>query len=337
MRRKALPALLAVALAFALPLLLSPAPSARTAPPAEPETPVPAAETSAPVRRAVLDETLTLAVRTADGVREMTMAEYLPAALAGEMPAAFHPEALRAQAVALRSYALHFRAARKDAHPDADVCTSPACCAAFADDAALRARWGAEFARYASKMRAAAADTDGQYLVWEDEPILAVFHAASAGQTEAGGALGVAAPYLVSVPSPETAETVAALESTVEVSSAEFRGAVASVAPDAVFGDDPAAWLGAVTRTESGRVASVQIGGAAVSGLALRQLFSLRSADFSLAWDGSCFRFSVRGSGHGVGMSQYGADLLAEGGASYAEILAHYYPGTRLVIAMAAA
>ena len=76
------------------------------------------------------------------------------------------------------------------------------------------------------------------------------------------------------------------------------------------------------------------LGGAAVSGLTLRQLFSLRSTDFTLVWDGARFVFRVRGYGHGLGMSQYGANLMAEGGADYTAILSHYYPGTKLVVAV---
>ena len=121
-----------------------------------------------------------------------------------------------------------------------------------------------------------------------------------------------------------------------EVSSAEFKTAILSVAPDAAFGNDPAAWLGSIERGESGRVVHAVIGGAEVSGLALRQLFSLRSTDFTLRWTGSSFVFSVSGYGHGLGMSQYGADLLAEQGEDYTAILDHYYGGSTLVMAMAA-
>ena len=81
-------------------------------------------------------------------------------------------------------------------------------------------------------------------------------------------------------------------------------------------------------------MAEARIGGVPVSGLALRQLFALRSTDFTLAWDGAsgCFRFRVNGYGHGLGLSQYGTDLMAKSGADYAEILAHYYPGTLLAV-----
>ena len=178
--------------------------------------------------------------------------------------------------------------------------------------------------------------TDGQHLVYGDMPILAVFHASSAGQTESGEALGVAKPYLQSVSSPETTENVTKLISEAEISPAEFKASILSVAPTAVFGDDPAAWLGGVEHSETGRVAHAVIGGAEISGLALRQLFSLRSTDFTLRWTGSSFLFAVSGYGHGLGMSQYGADLLAEEGADYTAILDHYYGGSTLVMAMSA-
>ena len=316
-----------------LPLLLyvpgrsasapSPSPTERV------DMPAPAAS-AAPV----LDENIPLTVSVDGALRETTMAEYLPLALAAEMPASFAPEALKAQAVALRTYALCYRAQRKSVHPDADVCGNAACCAALMTEDALRASWGGRYDEFTAKLAEAVRETDGQYLVWEDAPALTVFHAASSGRTEAGAALGVDRQYLVSVDTPETEESVRNLCSTVEVSAEEFSTAVNTVAPAADFSGAPETWLGPVHLDGAGRVAEAELGGAAVSGLALRRLFSLRSTDFTITWSGGRFLFRVRGSGHGLGMSQYGADLMAERGADYAEILRHYYPGTELVIAM---
>ncbi len=327
--------LFAVALVFALPLLLIPpgisAPEPTQTPaPEQSAAPSPAAGSPRPVYDAGLF--LTLAV---DGeVREVTMAEYLPLALAGEMPASFEPEALKAQAVALRTYALYYRARRKDAHPDADVCADPGCCAALAKESDLRAAWGTRYEEYARKLADAVRETDGQYLVWEDAPALTVFHASSAGRTESGAALGVDKRYLVSVDTPETQARVGNLLTTVEVSAEELAEAVSAVAPSADFSGAPSGWIGPVTLDAAGRVRQMTLGGATVSGLALRQLFSLRSTDFTLSCADGSFLFRVRGYGHGLGMSQYGADLMAEDGKDYAEILAHYYPGTTLVIAL---
>ena len=327
--------LFAVALVFALPLLLIPpgisAPEpAQTPAPEQSAAPSPAAGSPQPVR----DDGLFLTLAVDGEVREVTMAEYLPLALAGEMPASFEPEALKAQAVAIRTYALYYRAQRKDAHPDADVCADPGCCAALAKESELRAGWGAHYETYAQKLADAVRDTDGQYLVWEDAPALTVFHASSAERTEAGAALGVDKRYLVSVDTPETQARVRNLLSTVEVTAEELAQAVSAVAPSADFSGDPSGWIGPVTLDAAGRVRQLELGGASVSALALRQLFSLRSTDFTLSCSEGRFLFRVRGYGHGLGMSQYGADLMAEDGKDYAEILAHYYPGTTLVIAL---
>lgn len=335
MRRAMLLSVPAVALAFLLPLLLSAAPARRAEEPGAPveETETPAAEETKTPARPVADAALVLSVHTEDGDVEMTMADYLPRAIAGEMPAAFDPEALKAQAVALRSYVLRYRAQRKDNHPGADVCTDPGCCAAYLGEDALRAAWGGNYETYHAKILAAAAETDGEYLAFDGAPILAVFHASSYRSTEDGAYLGVAEPYLSAVATPETGEAVKNLHSTVEVGRDEFRETVLSAVPNAVLGGDPAAWVGEVRLSAAGRVAEAEIGGAAVSGLALRNLFSLRSTDFMLAWDADAgaFVFRVSGYGHGLGMSQYGADLMAKEGTGYASILEHYYPGTVLV------
>ena len=331
----------AVALAFALPLLLY-VPGAAPAPTPEiPEAFAPTPEAAlyarspAPTQaQVVLDESIRLTLRTGSGTEEIAMSDYLPLALAGEMPASFAPEALKAQAVALRTYALHYRAERKAAHPDADVCDSPGCCAALADEETRRAAWGERYGEYADKLAAAVRETDGQYLVWEDAPALTVFHASSAQRTEAGAALGVNAAYLVSVETPETESGVRNLCSSVEVTAEEFARAVGLVAPEADLSGAPETWVGPVHLDAAGRVSAVELGGASLSGLALRQLFSLRSTDFTLRWTGEHFLFRVRGYGHGLGMSQYGANLMAQGGADYAAILSHYYPGTALVVAL---
>ena len=214
------------------------------------------------------------------------------------------------------------------------LCMLLGCCAALASEETLRAAWGEQYDGYLEKLTAAVRETDGQYLVWEDAPALTVFHASSAHQTEDGAALGVPLPYLVSVETPETADAVRNLYSTVEVSPEEFAASVRSVAPDPALSGDPGTWLGAVRLDAAGRVQSVEIGGASLSGLALRQLFSLRSTDFTLGYIDGRFVFRVRGYGHGLGMSQYGAECMAAAGADYTEILYHYYPGTSLVIAV---
>ena len=285
------------------------------------------AETS---RSPAPDAETTLTVRIDGALTETTMADYLPGVVAAEMPASFEPEALRAQAVAARTYILDHAAHRVDRHKDADVCSDPGCCCAWVSDEAMRENWGRDYRKNLRKIRAAVAETDGETIVFGGEPIRAVFHSASAGRTEDSAALWGALPYLVSVDSPETAEDVPGFVTEVCVSADEMRAALDAESPGLALPEDPGTWLGEVKTDASGRVESLTLGGVTLSGAEARSLFSLRSTAFTVNWNGEAFVFTVSGSGHGVGMSQYGANVMAKNGSGYREILAHYYPGTEL-------
>lgn len=287
-------------------------------------SPVPAAEAVGG------DKAQSVRVLLEDGVvREMDMTEYLIGVVAGEMPASFEREALRAQAVAARTYAIYCAASARHGGA-ADVCTSPGCCQAWLNDDEVNARLGEGREDYRARLRDAVESTAGEYLTYGGEPVLAAFHSSSAGATEDCGAVWGALPYLISVSSPETAGDVPGYVSVVELTADELAAGVSAVCGAADFSAAPEAWLGAMHRGASGRVESVEIGGAAVTGAELRRAFALRSTAFELEYIDGAFRFTVTGFGHGVGMSQYGANVMAAQGAAYTEILAHYYPGTAL-------
>ncbi len=120
------------------------------------------------------------------------------------------------------------------------------------------------------------------------------------------------------------------LLSTVTVSLSDFTATVLAQYPTAVFGEDPGTWLGTPTYSEGGRVSTIAIGGVELTGNQVRSLFALRSAAFTVSVDGEAVTFQVTGYGHGVGMSQYGANLMAKAGSDYQEILLHYYTGAAL-------
>lgn len=141
---------------------------------------------------------------------------------------------------------------------------------------------------------------------------------------------GTSLPYLVSVDSPETAEDVPNYISTLEVSPEDFRDTILAALPEADLSTLPPEWVGESALDSSGRVAAIRVGGLAVPGTRMRTLFSLRSTNFTLEWTGRSFLFTVTGFGHGAGMSQYGANVMAQEGSTYGEILSHYYPGTVL-------
>ena len=295
-------------------------------PPAAPQDAAAAAEELPVPAEPAPDE---LRVLTPDGTVTMDMQDYLRGVVAAEMPASFRPEALKAQAVAARSYAMYCSSFSK--HGDADVCTDYRCCQAWRSDEELKERWGENYEDNLEKIRTAVEETDGEYLRFGGRPAFAAFHSSSASVTENSADVWSAVPYLVSVPSPESAEDVPGYVSRVECSPIDFRDTVLSAHPEADFSGAEEDWIGELRKDAAGRTASVVLGGVELGGKELRTLFSLRSTAFDIEYTDGSFVFTVTGFGHGVGMSQYGADKMAREGADYREILAHYYPGTELV------
>ena len=277
-----------------------------------------------------MDAQTEITVRQNGTVRTLPLSEWLPGVVAAEMPASFETEALRAQAVAARTYILDRAAHRTKAHPDADVCDDPACCTAWLSDADMADKWGDAAQENIARIHAAVTDTDGEILSYEGQPIRAVFHSSSAGMTESSAALWGDMPYLVSVSTPETAEDVPNYFSVTELSAEAVREAVLNAYPDCVLPEDAAQWFGAPELDGSGRVAAQSVGSLSLTGAQVRALFALRSAAYAVTYSDGVFRFTTTGYGHGVGMSQYGANVMAKQGSGYAEILAHYYPGTTL-------
>ena len=292
-------------------------------PAAEPE---PAAPETAAVHH---DRDVTLTIQDGGTTEQMTLERYLTGVVRGEMPAAFEMEALRAQAAAERSYVYYQLAAgRKDAHPDADFCTDHTCCSAYLSETAAREKWGGDFAPWNTRVEQAVSDTDGQVVLYNGRPILAVFHSSSAGRTAAAGDVWSGdLPYLVSVDSPEGEETVPNYYSTVPFTAAEAKEKLLAAHPELKLSGTPDRWFGAAAENGSGRVETVSVGGTDIEGTELRRIFGLRSACFTVAADSESVTFRVTGYGHGVGMSQYGANQLAREGKTWQEILEWYYTG----------
>ena len=277
------------------------------------------------------DEGQTLRLLKSDGkVEEITMADYLWGVVAAEMPASFHLEALKAQAVAARTYCLYQHTAAGDKHPGADVCTDFACCQAYLTKEQALVSWGGEAQRYGDKVTSAITDTDGLLCLYEGEPIDAVFFSSAAGKTsDAVAVWGSEIPYLSSVDSPE-GEEVPGWRTMVTFTPAEFTARFLAYDPKADFTEDPARWFGDLKTDSSGMVTGVTIGGVTVTGNQVRSIFGLRSAHFTAAATEDTVTFWVTGYGHGVGMSQYGANAMAKEGKSFQEILEWYYSGAKV-------
>ena len=290
-----------------------------------------AQEETAPVPAEEVRADSGVTVRLLDGEEAFDIAldEYLVGVVAAEMPADFEPEALRAQAVVARTYTLYkMTVSPSESHPVAHVCTDPRCCKAYLGDDALRERWGGGYGEYLARITDAVRSTDGICITYEGEPILAAFHSSSPGRTASSREVwGGELPYLVSVESPEGADTVPDYVSTVTVSREDFMETVRSAVPEADFS---VGLVGEVTWSESGRVLAAEVGGVELTGRTLRSLFGLRSTAAEIRVTEEDVIFTTVGYGHGVGMSQYGAQVMAQEGSTYEEILAHYYPGTGL-------
>lgn len=277
------------------------------------------------------DADTTVRVAMEDGeVEEMTMADYLWSVTAAEMPASFEMEALKAQAVTARTYTVWKMEAGESNHPDADVCTDINCCQAFLSREQAAATWGDSAVVYAEKISSAVSETDGQIITYEGQPIQAVFFSSAAGRTEDAVAVwGNAVPYLVGVDSPE-GENVPNYYTELTLTAEEFREIFLARYPGADLSGAPSGWFQNETATASGRVATMDVGGITVKGTELRSLFSLRSASFTVETGEASVTFRVTGYGHGVGMSQYGANALAQQGMAYKEILKWYFTGVEV-------
>lgn len=266
-------------------------------------------------------------------VIRLPLETYLIGVVAAEMPAEFHVEALKAQAVAARTYALlRLRNKATDGkHPDADLCADPGHCQAWLSPEDLRRRWGFfEFSRNYNKVAAAVRATSGEVLVYGGELIDPVYHSSCGGRgtEDAEEVWGRDVPYLKAVPCrwdpPEKQERLAA---SFEVGDVFKRLGIKDAAVPASRGEG---LVRVLERTATGRVRRIEIASQVFRGVDLRKALGLRSTDFTVSVEGSRITFYTRGYGHAVGMCQYGAEGLARRGISYREILAYYYRGTEV-------
>lgn len=267
-------------------------------------------------------------------VLEVSVRDYLIGVVCAEMPASFETEALKAQAVAAHTYAERIRL-QNQANPNAnlqnaDFSNDSAVYQAFYTQEQIREAYGDAFEERYGKVAAAVDAVADELLYYNDEPIVAAFHAISSGKTESAEAIwGTALSYLVSVDS-ESDTAVPAYSETVTLSPDEVKTRIWQDNPNTEFSDDPAEWLRIRTVSGVGTVLSISVGSDTMSGQELRTALGLRSACFTVTYADGQFSFTTKGYGHGVGMSQYGANAMAKAGETYETILLHYYPTATL-------
>ena len=259
----------------------------------------------------------------------LPLREYLIGAVAAEMPVSWPDEALKAQAVAAHSYAL-YRRDHSTGENGAWFAADPARRQGCLTDAVLHSYWGTAYAANYARLSALADAVQAQVLYYGDAPAGTSYFAMSNGRTEASeNVWGTALPYLVPVDS-STDTAADNYEYTLNLSAAQLQQLLAERLGIAADLSQQAQWFGTPVLTSSGYVDSLPVCGQTVQGTALRKALGLRSACFTVVCQSGTFSFTTRGYGHGVGMSQWGAKALAEQGADYRAILAHYYPGTEL-------
>lgn len=258
---------------------------------------------------------------------EMPLHEYLVGVLLAEMPASFEMEALKAQAVAARTFTLKQIANGKH---DGAICTQSSCCQAWISTTDYLAADGSGGEGAVKKMEQAVTETDGYVVEYNGMLIDAVFFSCSGGMTEAAVEVwGNDVPYLQAVESPGE-EDAAPYTDTLTVSVDTFRQVMEELSEDVDLTGSPDTWFAVPAYTAGGGVDTVAIGGVEFTGKTLRSAFGLRSTKFSVSVTDTEITFHTMGYGHRVGMSQYGADAMARNGASFEEILLHYYQGTQL-------
>lgn len=320
----ALLGLLAAAAPFAALLFPGPAAPDAPAPTPEPETP---AATEAPLPQALPDleadpdAPLTLYDEAAGQTLTVPVEDFLIGAAACELPPDWPDAAILAQMVASHSYAL--------ALGEDPMTVNTALCAGWTDKEVLQARWGVDYDTYHDRLTDLAEQVAGALLCYENAPAAACYHSISAGRTEASQNVWLTAlPYLQGVDSPWDKE---AENYQVSVTYSAEQLAPLLQGLGLVPGDDPANWFGTPVSDEAGYVASLPVCGQTLGGTTLRGALGLRSASFAVDYADGAFTFTTYGYGHGVGLSQYGAKAMAEGGASWREILTYYFPGCEIL------
>ena len=274
--------------------------------------------------------TISLLHKKTGEVEQVNLDEYLCNVVSAEMPANYEIEALKAQAIVARTYTIYKILNKK--HDTADICDDSTCCQAWISKDDRLAIWE-ESQRESNwqKIVSAVNDTKGKIITYDDKPIDAFFHSNSGGVTEVPVNVwgGTGYPYLQSV---ETSgeDTYTQYSSEVVFTQEQLinklKEKYSDISIDFSNSDD----IKIMEYTESTRVKTVKFGNHEISGVEARSLLGLRSTNFEISIDDDNIKFSVKGYGHGVGMSQTGADSMAKQGSSAEDIIKHFYTGVEV-------
>ena len=254
--------------------------------------------------------------RSNGSIINLNMTDYLIGVVSSEMPASFNLEALKAQSVLARTYALKAKQTGKKL-------TDTVSTQSYIDIDQMKNKWGNSFNTYYNKIKNAVENTNGEYLSYNGNYIEALYHSTNNGKTESSlDVFGNYYPYLISVSS-EYDKNASSYLRTINMPLDTISNKLGlNLNNDSV--------ISILSYTDGGNIKEININGNNFSGKKVRELLGLRSADFDISISDNNANITTRGYGHGVGMSQYGANGMANAGYSYKDILSHYYPGTTL-------
>lgn len=285
----------------------------------------------------IKDDKVKVYITSKNKIVEMDVEDYLPGVLSGEMPAGFSMEALKAQAVAARTYGLSRMKSLGGTgcsnHEGADLCDTVHC-QVYMDKETRMSQWK-ESEREAlwSKITSAVKETQGQVLTYNGELVMRPqYFSASGGRTEdAQTVFGFSAPYLKSVASPGEEIAKESYKKVYEFKYASLASIINKAYPSAkVSSSNLHKQLEIIESSDVGTVTKIKIGSAAITGSQFRFMLDLNSANFTIGFKKDVVQIQCLGNGHGVGMSQWGANAMAQKGYNYVEILTHYYQGTKV-------
>lgn len=281
-------------------------------------------------------DTFKLLLTDSGKVVELSASDYIKGVVAAEIPMDYETEAIKAQAVAAHTYALRMRDVQKSGEDSslngADFSDDPSRFQAYVSREEFNKMYGDKAEEYWKKCSDAVDEVIGKVMLYEEQPIAAAFHSTSSGKTESAEVVwGNAFAYLVPVESTEDESAPGYLYEK-KMTYAEVEEALKKAYPDIVLGGEKADLFKIEKTSESGTVTEAKVGSMTLSGVQIRSALSLRSAGFTVSYqeDGDSYTFKTKGLGHGVGMSQYGANEMASSGKKYEEILKHYYTGIEL-------
>ena len=267
-------------------------------------------------------------------VEEISDLDYIKGVVAAEMPISFEPEALKAQAVAAHTYALR-RYYQQLQNPSeslkgAQFSTDPSVFQAYKSVSELKKQYGDKFEENWRKLSDAVESVIDYVITYDDQPIVAAYHSMSNGETEAAASVwGQDVPYLQ--PAESDGDLLAPNYQTEQSFSVqEVREKLTQQIPEIQLSENPSDWFAVKSHTASGAVDQIAVGDQVETGQKIRTIFGLKSASFEISVQGEQIIFTTKGYGHGVGMSQYGANYLAQQGNSFQEILEHYYSGVKI-------